>query len=247
MSVLRVLFALIRSILADRAELVTKNLALRQQLAILEHKSNARDCASATASSGLGCPVSGRTGEVRSSSCNPKRSLTLIISVSGDAPAGTDCTCKVAELHNGWCDACKVGYVAGVEIKSEMLFEALDAHGHHIDPDLMKCESCQKALKSDGFCERCKCGFVAEELYYTKLTYYLAKAQTKDTAKINCSMCKKHLGKGGSSDGGNRRRTGASLLAGREGNCLFLQECTRTNATVGTGPGRDCAEAYRAL
>ena len=123
--------------------------------------------------------------------------LTLIISVSGDAPAGTDCTCKVAELHNGWCDACKVGYVAGVEIKSEMLFEALDAHGHHIDPDLMKCESCQKALKSDGFCERCKWGFVAQELYYTKLTYYLAKGQTKDTAKINCSTCKNRLGTGG--------------------------------------------------
>ncbi len=39
MGMLRVLFALIRNILADRAELVTENLALRQQLAILEHKS----------------------------------------------------------------------------------------------------------------------------------------------------------------------------------------------------------------
>ena len=34
MSVLRVLFALIRNILADRAELITENLARRQQLAI---------------------------------------------------------------------------------------------------------------------------------------------------------------------------------------------------------------------
>ena len=39
MSVLRVFFSLIRNILADRAELVTENLALRQQLAILKHKS----------------------------------------------------------------------------------------------------------------------------------------------------------------------------------------------------------------
>ena len=39
MSALRVLFALIRNILADRAELVTENLALRQQLAVLEHSS----------------------------------------------------------------------------------------------------------------------------------------------------------------------------------------------------------------
>ncbi len=37
MSVLRVLFALIRNILADRAELVTENLALRQQLAVLQY------------------------------------------------------------------------------------------------------------------------------------------------------------------------------------------------------------------
>ncbi len=73
MSVLRVLFALIRNILTDRAELVTENLALRQQLAILHTIPIARDCASATASSGLGYPVSGRTGEVRSTSCNPKR------------------------------------------------------------------------------------------------------------------------------------------------------------------------------
>ena len=39
MSVLHLLFALIRNIVADRAELAAENLALRQQLAILEHKS----------------------------------------------------------------------------------------------------------------------------------------------------------------------------------------------------------------
>ncbi len=40
MSVLHVLYALIRNIVADRAELVAENLALRQQLAILEQRSN---------------------------------------------------------------------------------------------------------------------------------------------------------------------------------------------------------------
>ena len=39
MSVLRVLVVLIRDIVADRAALAAENLALRQQLAILEHKS----------------------------------------------------------------------------------------------------------------------------------------------------------------------------------------------------------------
>ena len=40
MSVLHVLCALIRNIVADRAELVAENLALGQQLAILEQRSN---------------------------------------------------------------------------------------------------------------------------------------------------------------------------------------------------------------
>ena len=39
MSVFHVFFVLIRNVVADRAELVAENLALRQQLAILEHKS----------------------------------------------------------------------------------------------------------------------------------------------------------------------------------------------------------------
>ena len=39
MSVLHVLIVLIRNVVVDRAELAAENLALRQQLAILEHKS----------------------------------------------------------------------------------------------------------------------------------------------------------------------------------------------------------------
>ncbi len=39
MSVLHLLFALIRSIVADRPELAAENFALRQQLAILEQRS----------------------------------------------------------------------------------------------------------------------------------------------------------------------------------------------------------------
>ena len=39
MSVSQILFILIRGIVADRGELAAENLALRQQLATLEHKS----------------------------------------------------------------------------------------------------------------------------------------------------------------------------------------------------------------
>ena len=38
MSVLRIVLVLIRGAVADRAELATENLALRQQLAILEQR-----------------------------------------------------------------------------------------------------------------------------------------------------------------------------------------------------------------
>ena len=55
------------------------------------------------------------------------------------------CRCAPAKLHNGWCRPCAVGYVAGVKIKSHLLFEDLDAHGHQFDPAMIECESCHQA------------------------------------------------------------------------------------------------------
>ena len=41
-----------------------------------------------------------------------------------------ECTCVAAKLSNAWCESCKVGYLAGLRIPSERLFDTLDAHGH---------------------------------------------------------------------------------------------------------------------
>ena len=101
-----------------------------------------------------------------------------------------DCTCPDSKVSSGWCRACQVGYVASVEIRSALLFEALDAHGHQINPDSIECGSCRTALESDGFCDACKRGFVAKELYFSPLTYHLAKGKVRDTSRIACRTCR---------------------------------------------------------
>ena len=121
----------------------------------------------------------------------------LVVGFGGDGKelARTNCTCEVSKSRGGWCNACDLGYVAGVAIKSEMLFEALDAHGHHINIESMGCEECRKAIASDGFCENCQWGFVGKQLYHSKLTYYLAKGRPKSKSASSCSTCKAHTGK----------------------------------------------------
>ncbi len=123
--------------------------------------------------------------------------FVLVPLLGSQAPDDPACTCDADKLKNGWCHKCKVGYVAAVAITSEVLFETLDAHGHHIDADSMKCESCQKALVSDGFCERCNWGFVEKQLYYSKLTYLLAKGKPKNLSSIKCAGCRKNMLKPG--------------------------------------------------
>lgn len=102
----------------------------------------------------------------------------------------TACTCPVAKVNNGWCNDCELGYVAGVMINSQMLFEALDAHGHEIGPGGVQCDSCQKAIQIDGYCERDRIGWVNQQAYFSTLTYRLAKGQATDISTISCPICR---------------------------------------------------------
>ncbi len=106
--------------------------------------------------------------------------------------APKDCTCSQVKHDGGWCTACEVGYVAGVEIKSAMLFEALDAHGHDIIPERIKCETCQKAMASDGYCERSRMGFVDGQAYLSRLTYHVAKGRATKPSTLACGTCRKN-------------------------------------------------------
>ncbi len=102
------------------------------------------------------------------------------------------CTCAEAKLKHQWCAVCKVGFVAGVRIESQRLYEEIDAHGHDIDPKQFECPTCRQAIASDGFCEKCRMGFVHQKAYMSRLTYYIARGETKDVASIACPACRKN-------------------------------------------------------
>jgi hypothetical protein len=114
----------------------------------------------------------------------------LAIAVAVTSIGWIACTCARARLRNGWCDACRVGYVAGVPVRSAMLFEALDAHGHDIDPASIECAECRAAIGTDGFCPACRRGFVKGQLYFSRLTYAIANGSFVDPVAITCPHCR---------------------------------------------------------
>ncbi len=118
--------------------------------------------------------------------------LVALLAASPPIPPPIDgnCTCPAARLTNGWCHACGVGYIASLPIKSELLFEALDPHGHEVDPALMPCSECKAALAAEALCTRHRIGFVGHKAYFSKLTYALAKGEVREVSTISCERCK---------------------------------------------------------
>ena len=106
--------------------------------------------------------------------------------------AAQACTCLPAMEHGGWCDVHEVGYLASIEIPSEKLFEALDAHGHEVDPDSFQCETCRQALATDGFCEDHRIGFLNGQAYFSRLTHVLSRGTIKPAREIDCPSCRAH-------------------------------------------------------
>jgi len=115
--------------------------------------------------------------------------LALLVS---PAPGGESCGCEAARRSHGWCDGCGVGFIAGVEIRSEVVWEALDAHGHDLDPAGLTCPECAAAYLHDGFCEEHRLGFVRGQAYYSRLTYHIAAGETVDPATLACPACRAH-------------------------------------------------------
>lgn len=103
-----------------------------------------------------------------------------------------DCSCAKAKATGGWCSGHNLGYVAGVEIRSEILFEVIDAHGHDLDLSTFTCPWCKSAIESDGFCEEHRIGFVGEQAYFSKLTYLLALGEPLSADEITCPVCRKN-------------------------------------------------------
>ena len=122
----------------------------------------------------------------------PLSLLAVALFCLAAAPIDDPCTCAAARKANGWCDRCEIGYVASIEVRSSILFETLDAHGHEIDPEsasLQSCPGCVVALKNDGYCPQTRCGFVGKLAYFSRLTYLLAKGERTDLSRITCTVC----------------------------------------------------------
>lgn len=141
----------------------------------------------------------GKTSPGRAESHMMLRSPLMLIPLLVGAPqAGPEaCRCAEARVDNGWCGACKVGYVAGVRIESQLLFEALDAHGHDIDPRTVTCPTCQKAMATDGYCETCRIGFHHQQAHFTAISYWLTKGQLTAPDSLVCATCRRNAGVAG--------------------------------------------------
>lgn len=87
--------------------------------------------------------------------------------------------------------------MAGVPLKSKLLFEGLDAHGHTLMLETFTCPTCKQAIAEDGFCTKCRIGFLHKQAYFSRLTYELAHGEPVDVDKLTCPICKensKHYG-----------------------------------------------------
>ena len=116
--------------------------------------------------------------------------VTAVAGTAGHDPVVE--TCAEARLVNGWCKTCEIGYVASVPVRNHDLFEALDAHGHPMDIEFVRCPTCREAIETDGYCERCRLGYVRSAGYFSRLTWTLARGKLTDLSKIECAECREH-------------------------------------------------------
>lgn len=144
-------------------------------------------------------------------------SILVVASFVGANGALADpCSCDDAKRHNGWCVAHEVGYVAGVKITSEAVFEALDAHGHQVDRARLGCDRCRENYdRGNGYCEEHKIGFVDGVAYLSALNYFLARGELTDPAGIECPICKRNAASHGWCDRCNVGRVGDVVIVDR--------------------------------
>jgi len=145
--------------------------------------------------------------------------ISPLIFVSGffldTPPVNTVCICEKARVHDGWCDVCGFGWIAGLKIPSKLLFTTID-HGHEVSVDVLRCESCKRAMKTDGYCDLCKTGFFKTKIYYSSFTHCLAKGERIDRSKITCATCLRNMEEGGWCDTCKRGIFGNVVVAQRE-------------------------------
>jgi hypothetical protein len=99
----------------------------------------------------------------------------------------TDCTCTAAKTGDGWCEHCQVGYVAGVKIQSNKLYDALQGQPVK-DAASIKCPACKAAFENDGTCNHCRASFVGKTRYGSNVAYRLARGQAMAADGAACPV-----------------------------------------------------------
>lgn len=126
------------------------------------------------------------------------------------------CTCGDAKGMSGWCERHGIGYVGSVRIRSWLLYEMMDAHGHTLDFSNLQCPECRKAMTTDGYCEEHKIGFVGKKAYFSRLTFELARAEKRDLLKITCPVCWRSAGDHGWCETHQVGMVGDQAILGRD-------------------------------
>ncbi len=101
----------------------------------------------------------------------------------------TGCICSQATLQSGWCIEHERGYVFGIAIQSQMLFEAMDTHGHEVRGDSLTCGGCRKAFAGGSICPVCTWGFHEGKIYRSKLTWLSARGEPVAVKSLTCPTC----------------------------------------------------------
>jgi hypothetical protein len=130
-------------------------------------------------------------------------------------PPAPVCECDRARAADGWCHVHALGHVAGVPIRSPLLFEILDAHGHQLDPAALHCSACARALAEEGFCEQHRIGFVRDLAYFSRLTYELARGERLRPPEPSCPVCRANARTHGWCDACRRGMAGTVALRDR--------------------------------
>lgn len=128
--------------------------------------------------------------------------LTRVLSVFATSMTAASCTGPEGtsetpehfargRLLGAWCEECDASFLAGYRVPSRAFFETLDAHGHSIDPEEHRCETCREAVRRGGYCETCRHGYVDGLAYMSRLTYHLARAERRYPDQLDGVECRK--------------------------------------------------------
>jgi len=111
------------------------------------------------------------------------------------APALAECTCKTNKTAGGWCTDCKLGYVSGVQVKSQKLYDALQ--GQAVNEAELKCPSCKTAFAKNDACSACKVSYADRKSFKSPFAATLASGKAVKADDIKCATCKGNVDKQG--------------------------------------------------